>query len=123
MENKFSGFTICFLLLALLSVCCKTDDPAEETFIPNISNTWIDVAKNNHTFNFNTTDVGVSRGSFTGFENVGDSALTFSLNGTFSNRNISFIVSRRGRDTTYNGRFTADTLIDFGALKIFRSRL
>lgn len=122
METKFSSLPLYLLVMALLSVCCNATDPAEETYIPLITNTFTDIANNNHTFGFSTTQVGVSKGSFTGFENLVDSALSFPLNGTFSNRNISFIVTRRGRDTTYAGRFTADTLIDCGALKIFRRR-
>ncbi len=121
MKTNFSSLPLYFLVMASLSVCCKTNDPAEETYIPLITNTWTDVASNNHTFEFRTTQVGVSKGSFTGFEHRLDLALDYPLNGTFSNRTVTFVVSR-GRDTTYNGRFTADTLIDCGALKIFRRR-
>lgn len=122
METKFKSLPLYLLLMALLSVCCKTTDPAEETYVPLITNSWTDIANANHQFIFRTQQVGVSKGSFNGTEELVDSALSFPLNGTFSNRDVSFIVSRRGRDTTYNGRFTADTLIDCGALKIFRRR-
>ncbi len=122
MNHNFNRPGSWILLLALLSICCKTGDPVDETYIPIITNQWTDVANNRHQFNFNAPQSNVAMGSFTGTEELLDSALTFNLNGTFSNRNISFIVSRRGRDTTYSGRFTADTLIDCGALKLFRRR-
>ncbi len=121
METKFNCVPL-YILLSLLGVSCKTTDPAEETYIPLITNSWTDIANTRHIFIFTTTQVGVSKGSFNGTEELQDSALSFPLNGTFSNRSVSFIVSRRGRDTTYTGRFTADTLIDCGALKLFRPR-
>lgn len=122
METKFSSLPLYLLIMALLSICCKTNDPVEETYIPLITNRWTDIARENHKFDLTSLQEGASKGAFNGFEVYTDSTVSFPINGTFSNRNVSFIVTRRGRDTTYTGRFTADTLIDCGALKIFRRR-
>ena len=120
---KQNSFSPLLLMLSLLAVSCNKDNPAsvqEEVYIPLISNSWTDVARADHRFNLTAPQSGVSQGTFTGEEVYQDSVDTFPLQGTFSNRNISFTVTKRGRDTTYAGRFTADTLIDLGKLKIFR---
>ena len=104
---------------------CNSDNPAtgqqaEPTYIPLISNAWIDVANANHTFLFIADSSNVPVGTFTGEERTGPAAPD-SLNGSFRNRNISFTVRRQAGNVTFNGRFIADTLIDCGTLRLFRT--
>ncbi|HXG01252.1 MAG TPA: hypothetical protein VNL69_10700 [Bacteroidota bacterium] len=110
------------LVLACLTICCKADDVGvqDETYIPLITNQWTDVARPDHRFNFLADQAGVSRGTFTGTEEAPEFPVDPTLRGSFSNRSISFTVARPGGDTTFQGRFTADTLIDLGGLRIFR---
>ena len=118
-----SGF---FVVCALAGVmlCCKNDDtvttPQEQPYVPLITNSWTDVANQNHSFFFGAARESVSMGTFTGRESYIDSIQTFPLTGNFMNRNIGFTVTRRGRDTAYAGRFVTDTLIDFNGIKLFR---
>ncbi|MBM2841465.1 MAG: hypothetical protein HW412_1993 [Bacteroidetes bacterium] len=118
--------------VAALMICyvapvtgCNTNDPgagqqAEPTYIPLISNAWIDVANANHTFLFVADSSNVPVGTFTGEERNG-AANPDSLTGNFRNRNISFTVRRQAGNVTFNGRFIADTLIDCGTLRLFRT--
>jgi hypothetical protein len=108
---------------AVLILCCRKDDtvsPQEEAYIPLITNSWTEVADPNHTFSFQAQRESVQTGTFTGSETTPANVTYDTLSGTFSNRNISFTVTRLGIPTTYSGRFTSDTLIDFGTLKLFR---
>lgn len=110
-------------LLAAAILCCRSEEPVapqEPTYIPLITNSWTDVARSDHTFNFVAQRESVSVGTFTGEESYTDSITSFQLSGSFSNRNITFTVIRRGKDTTYSGRFVLDTLIDFNGLRLFR---
>ena len=110
-------------VLAATVLCCRNEDsvgPQETPYIPLVTNLWTDVADQNHTFSFVAQQENVQTGAFTGSETT-PSGVTFdTLSGTFSNRNISFTVRRRGIDTTYIGRFALDTLIDFSGLKLSR---
>ena len=104
---------------------CNSDNPAtgqqaEPTYIPLISNGWIDVANANHIFLFIADSSNVPVGTFTGTEQTAP-ATPDSLNGSFRNRNISFTVRRQAGNVTFNGRFIADTLIDCGTLRLFRT--
>lgn len=108
---------------AMLILCCNKEDtvgPQEEAYIPLITNSWTDVADPNHTFSFQAQRERVQTGTFTGSETTPANVTYDTLSGTFSNRNISFTVTRLGIPTTYSGRYTADTLIDLGTLKLFR---
>ena len=110
-------------VLAAVILCCRSEEPVapvEPTYIPLITNSWTDVARSDHTFNFVAQQESVSVGTFTGQESYTDSITSFQLAGSFSNRNISFTVVRRGKDTTYSGRFVLDTLIDLSGLRLFR---
>ena len=111
------------LVCTLVGTDCNQDNSVavpDETYIPLITNSWTDVARADHKFDLVAQKDSVSKGTFTGEEVYQDSTDTFPLTGSFSNRNITITVTRRGRDTTYAGRFTADTLIDLGTLKLFR---
>lgn len=119
-----AGFMI-MLVLAAVIMCCRNDEtaPQEEVpYIPLITNSWTDVARQDHVFGFRAQRESVATGTFEGEESYTEpeSTLTFRLTGSFVNRNIGFTVTRRGRDTTYSGRFIADTLIDFNGLRLFR---
>ena len=108
---------------AVLILSCRKDDtvsPQEEAYIPLITNSWTDVADPNHTFSFQAQRESVQTGTFTGSETTPANVTYDTLSGTFSNRSVSFTVTRLGIPTTYSGRFTADTLIDFGTLRLFR---
>ena len=123
MKTRPLASAVSLSILAAVILCCRSEEavaPQEQPYIPLITNSWTDVARADHTFNFVAQQESVSVGTFRGQESYSDSSVTFDLTGMFSNRNISFTVSRRGRDTAYSGRFVLDTLIDFNGLKLFR---
>ena len=125
MKSTSIGAYVILSVLAAVIVCCRSDvtpvSPEEQPYIPLITNFWTDVTNQDHTFSFNAARESVQTGIFNGSEAYQPSGPVYdTLSGTFSNRNISFTVRRRGIDTTYNGRFVLDTLIDFNGLKLFR---
>jgi hypothetical protein len=124
MITERSGRLLTLIAAVALGVACmkcnSVEPQAEEPYYPVITNSWTDLNRSDHKFNLVAEQVNVQKGTFTGEEAYTDSIDTFPLSGEFSNRNISFTVTKRGRDTTYNGRFIADTLIDLGGLKLFR---
>jgi hypothetical protein len=122
MDMKSKSFAFPFLVMTALSLCCKTNEtgPQEETYIPLITNSWTDTSRPTHQFNFVQQQTNVPTGTFNGEEIESFITVSDTLFGVFSNRNISFTVRKGTRDTTYVGRFIADTLIDLGRLKLFR---
>ena len=123
MEKTSGRLMLSLVMIASVCLSCNTNDavgPQEETYVPLITNSWTDVSRPDHKFNLVAQKDSVSQGTLTGEETFTDSTVSFPLKGVFSNRNISFTVTKRGIDSTYVGRFTADTLIDLGRLKLFR---
>ncbi len=123
MRMNSTGAAVLLVVAAATLLCCRSEEPVgpqEQPYIPLITNLWRDVADENHTFSFNAQQESVQTGTFNGSETTSLGVVYDTLSGTFSNRSISFTVRRRGIDTTYAGRFVADTLIDFSGLRLFR---
>jgi len=124
MKTEQSSLLLTLFVTAALGVSCmqcnSVEQQEEEPYYPAVTNSWTDLNRPSHKFNLVAQQVNVQKGTFTGEETFTDSIDSFPLSGGFLNRNISFTVTKRGKDTTYIGRFTADTLIDLGGLKLFR---
>jgi hypothetical protein len=116
-----SRLTLAPLLLMSLVACDpSTTSPTGGTtevvvppsvFIPDFTFTWQDTANKKHTFIFNTDVFNKATGTITGGSEVLNAVTSQIVSGSFSQRNLTFVVKRAKGNVTFTGTFTdADTI-------------
>lgn len=103
------GLVVGLLALALAG-CDSTSQPAPLPGpIITITNSWVDQADADHTFDFQSDDDGQTEGTFVGneFQNFADVG---GLTGNWKDGEIEFTVDRAsGAEVTYQGTFTEES--------------
>ena len=87
---------------------CEENNPVANSFIPSISNIWVDEKDSEHEIFIQTDEAntGVPKGVFTGQEShySNPDLNGNALDGKFKNFAIEFTIHRSSSDITYKGK-------------------
>ena len=98
------------LLFAVATLGRCTETSGVDGFFVVISNLWVEVGREDHTFDLNDVDGsdGSTEGEFTGVEFEPDTGESFDLTGSWENNRVTFTVQRGTTSVTYTANVTQD---------------